>query len=344
MDTHNFGNCPEWVAKAKVKAWDTANIAMLTAFNECWYKIVPSERITARDFNRPIDTSKDDDYFYPALLHSLDVFTEVFKEELIKNVHGYLIKPDTRKLSLGWRKSQDLTLRQGYWASWTCMLAPLGQCIVIDFETTGLDPKDDKIAEIGIVGFGFHGKDPFMVQEFVNPGKNIPKRVTEINGITNEFCKSKPPLEDIIPRLRELFKDSVVIGFNIHKFDLPMLQRQCVELGEEPIEYRYSIDLLSIAQTNRRNKLDNLHQEFCNTLRGKHEALNDCFRCLDILKPILSLYCKRTEMWHRSELSGLQEQNDTIRAFQPETCMPTPPDSQRDRKRMREEHEGTKQE
>ena len=60
--------------------------------------------------------------------------------------------------------------------------------IVLDFETTGLDSKNDRIIEIAALKFkkGII-KDKFV--QLINPEIKIPKFITKITGIKNNMVK-----------------------------------------------------------------------------------------------------------------------------------------------------------
>src|SRR5699024_12152295 len=60
------------------------------------------------------------------------------------------------------------------------------QYIVLDLETTGLSPKDDKILEIGAARIA-DGCVQEVYQAFVDPHIKIPERITELTGITDEM-------------------------------------------------------------------------------------------------------------------------------------------------------------
>ena len=60
-----------------------------------------------------------------------------------------------------------------------------GDYTVIDLEMTGLNPKLDKVIEIGAVRVRNH-KEEARFTALVNPGRTIPERVVELTGITNE--------------------------------------------------------------------------------------------------------------------------------------------------------------
>lgn len=96
----------------------------------------------------------------------------------------------------------------------------LGDVIVIDTETTGLDPEKDEVLSLSIVD----GNGNVMFDDLIRPlhRKRWPK-ATEINGITWPDVKEKPSLSERVDEIRDIVgKSRLVVGYNI-SFDISML-------------------------------------------------------------------------------------------------------------------------
>ena len=74
--------------------------------------------------------------------------------------------------------------------------------ISIDLETTGLNPKLDKIIEIGGVKV-LDGKVTDTFSTFVNPGMKLKERVVELTGIRDEMLTDAPTMDEVLPGLME---------------------------------------------------------------------------------------------------------------------------------------------
>lgn len=101
--------------------------------------------------------------------------------------------------------------------------------VCIDLETTGLEAKKDRIIEIGAVKV----KDGAVVEEYgtlVNPQMEIPARITELTGITNEMVAGKPCVREAVEHLVEFCKDLPLLGHNI-LFDYGFVKHNAVNLG-----------------------------------------------------------------------------------------------------------------
>lgn len=96
--------------------------------------------------------------------------------------------------------------------------------VALDIETTGLDPDQDAIIEIGAVLF----TDRRVVDEFstlIHPGRRIPPFITQLTGITDQMVIRAPSIREILPDLKRFVGDSPILGHNI-RFDLSFLNRQ----------------------------------------------------------------------------------------------------------------------
>jgi DNA polymerase-3 subunit epsilon len=84
---------------------------------------------------------------------------------------------------------------------------------VIDFETTGRDPAEDRIVEVGIVTFvggavtGRHGY-------LVNPGRPIPEEASSVHGITDADVADKPTFASLVPTIVEALAGHLPVAYN----------------------------------------------------------------------------------------------------------------------------------
>ena len=100
----------------------------------------------------------------------------------------------------------------------------LGTFVVVDLETTGLDPEKDRIIEIGAIKF-VDGKESEVFEQLVNPGIPIPNFITRLTGITEDDVKDKPSIEEVLPHFLQFLGDAAIVGQQVN-FDVSFLEYQ----------------------------------------------------------------------------------------------------------------------
>ena len=124
--------------------------------------------------------------------------------------------------------------------------------VSIDLETTGLLYKEDGIIELAAVKFR-DGKEVNSFHTYINPGREIPERITELTGITSEQIKNAPCFDDICQEVLDFIGEDVLMAHHI-SFDYAFLKRAVVNYvpsgwtKEHGFE-RKGIDTLKIART-----------------------------------------------------------------------------------------------
>lgn len=85
--------------------------------------------------------------------------------------------------------------------------------VVIDFETTGVNAEQDRVIEIGLVGFT-RGEMDFQEAFLVNPGIPIPEESRAIHGITDEELEGAPSFAEVIARVASLVEGRIPVAYN----------------------------------------------------------------------------------------------------------------------------------
>ena len=99
--------------------------------------------------------------------------------------------------------------------------------VVIDTETTGLDPRKARVIELAGVRLQA-GKleDGGQFRQLLRPADDpIPAETTRIHGIDNAMVAEAPMFADVWPRFDAYLGQAVVIGHTVG-FDLAMLKRE----------------------------------------------------------------------------------------------------------------------
>ncbi|WP_394524670.1 PolC-type DNA polymerase III [Lacrimispora sp. JR3] len=116
--------------------------------------------------------------------------------------------------------------------------------VAVDLETTGLDPKKDKIIEIGAV-LVLNGVIKDTYETFVNPYRKLEERITSLTGIRDEQLESAPGIETVIGEFLDFAGKFPVLGHHVI-FDYSFLKRAAVN-GGHGFE-RQGIDTLKLAR------------------------------------------------------------------------------------------------
>lgn len=160
--------------------------------------------------------------------------------------------------------------------------------IAFDTETTGLNPRMDRIIELGAVLFE-NGKCVKRFQTLVNPGVVIPARVTAVNNITNSMIKDAPTEEVVYSELAEFLKDAyneqTIICAHNARFDMSFLSETLMRLGYNAnINY---IDTLALSKQKIKGlynyKQDTVAHYFDIVNEQTHRAASDAETCGKIL-------------------------------------------------------------
>jgi len=151
--------------------------------------------------------------------------------------------------------------------------------VVLDFETTGLDPAYDEIIEVGAIKV-VNGNVESEYTTFIKPKRPISEFITDLTGISNDMVKDAPSIEAALSPLINFIGDSVVLGHNTH-FDINFLYDYCMDYLKIPFTNNM-IDTIRIARIAFKDiggyKLSTLAAHFKVKVKPTHRAINDC-RC-----------------------------------------------------------------
>lgn len=103
--------------------------------------------------------------------------------------------------------------------------------VVLDLETTGLNPARDEIIEIGAIRVTLDSTDHLAFQTLVKPIRKIPAKITKINGITQEMVdKDGASLKDALCQFKEFVGELPFVTFNA-EFDMAFLHNAAERSG-----------------------------------------------------------------------------------------------------------------
>lgn len=165
--------------------------------------------------------------------------------------------------------------------------------VCIDLETTGLNPKVDRIIEIGAIKVE-NGVQTETFETFVNPGRALEERVRELTGITDEDLKNAPKIEKVLPRLLEFAGDNILLGHSV-LFDFSFIKKAAV--NQKLTFEREGIDTLKIA----RKHLADLESRSLGSLCEYYQIPHNAHRALEDAKATVMLYEKLANQFLTAE-------------------------------------------
>ncbi|MBA4750292.1 MAG: DNA polymerase III subunit epsilon [Alphaproteobacteria bacterium] len=154
------------------------------------------------------------------------------------------------------------------------------RAVVLDTETTGLDPKaGHRLVEIGCVEVHHGVPTGEIYHVYLNPERSMPQEAFNIHGLSEEFLADKPLFKDVADDFLTFIGEDPLIIHNA-RFDMKFLNAELDTLGKALIPFERAVDTLMIAKQKFPGSpvnLDALCKRFQvdNSGRLKHGALLD---------------------------------------------------------------------
>lgn len=149
--------------------------------------------------------------------------------------------------------------------------------VCLDCETTGLDPKVDRVVEVAVMKFTANEVlDSF--ETLIDPEMPIPVTSSEIHRITDDMVQGKPKLREVLQPLFKLIGNHPIVGHGV-RFDIECLAEEAIRNQiNHTIRNNRVIDTLRLARhygESPINSLEQLRKHFNIPEEGAHRAMND---------------------------------------------------------------------
>lgn len=186
--------------------------------------------------------------------------------------------------------------------------------IVLDTETTGLEPDSHRVIEIGCVEIINRRLTGNRFHQYINPEREIDAGALQVHGLSTEFLSDKPVFAEVVDSFLEFVKGAELVIHNA-PFDVGFLNAELRRLGDEKgaiSDHCSVLDTLMLARKMRpgqKNSLDALCRfyEVDNSHRDLHGALLDA----EILAEV---YLRMTGGQVSLSLAGQESQNQGVGA------------------------------
>lgn len=208
------------------------------------------------------------------------------------------------------------------------ILSVLEDFVVIDLETTGLEPQLDEIIEIGIIRVR-SGEIVGQFNSLVKPNEPIGGFITKLTGITNEMLSGAPSIETVLSNAINFIGNNIVIGHNVN-FDINFIYDTSMRLFSKPFTNDF-IDTLRLSRKlfpeYQHNRLKDLAVRFEIQQSIEHRALGDAIATYKCYKHLINyaqtngidlqslVYKKRHKLSARDISTDIQEFDESSPVF-----------------------------
>jgi len=164
--------------------------------------------------------------------------------------------------------------------------------VVYDLETTGLDPVNSEIIEIGAIKL-VDGKTTEAFSTLVKPTTRIPDVITKITNITEDMVRDAHPIESVILDFYKFTKGAILAGYNNLDFDSKFIQAASRKVGVQFLNEEQDVFVLAKAKILglKSYKLIKVAEYLGVELNNAHRALNDVIATTEVF---LKLYENNT--------------------------------------------------
>src|SRR5579872_178801 len=164
--------------------------------------------------------------------------------------------------------------------------------IVLDTETTGLDPAEGhRMVEIGCIEIVHQIPTGAVFHTLINPERDVPDDAFRVHGHSTEKLSRQPLFADVAPDFLAFIGDDPLVIHNA-EFDIKFINAELTRLGVEAIAASRVVDTLALARRKhpgQPNSLDALCDRYRidRTRRVRHGALLDAEILVEVYGELL---------------------------------------------------------
>jgi len=227
---------------------------------------------------------------------------QVSKGENIKVIYGlegYMVNDDSAQV---------------FWADKSCSIDE--DIVVVDLETTGLNPFIDKITEIGAVRIR-KGNVVDRFEHLINPGIHIPQKIVKLTGITDQMVQNSPPLGEVLPKFLKFAEGSVLAAHNA-SFDIGFLRNKSKQLNmkfSNPVLDTLNLSRVLYPQL-KSHKLNIVAKYLGVKLEKHHRAGDDAMATAQILLKSVPVL-ENMDITHFNEINNMCKDNISVTKLKP---------------------------
>ena len=179
---------------------------------------------------------------------------------------------------------------EGYLLPDTVSVPAAGEFVAFDIETTGLKAEQCDILEIGAVRL-VDGQVTERFQTFINDGVVVPKKITELTGITGDMLIGAPSCREALGAFKKFCGNACLIAHNA-KFDTGFIthhgERFNIEF-DNPFADTLMLSRYLLRDELPNHKLDTICEYFHVDMGSHHRADDDANSCAMIFLEFLRM-------------------------------------------------------
>lgn len=160
---------------------------------------------------------------------------------------------------------------------------------IIDIETTGGQPAQDRITEIAIFIHDGH-KITDKYHTLINPQRPIPYFISNLTGITDEMVKDAPKFHEVAKEIVQFTEGKIFVAHNV-RFDYSFVKKEFADLG-----YTYQRKTLCTVRLSRNlipglpsYSLGKLCKSIDIPLQLRHRAIGDAEATAKLFDKLIKL-------------------------------------------------------
>lgn len=188
--------------------------------------------------------------------------------------------------------------------------------VFFDLEATGVNILNDRIVEISVVKIFPDGRREVKTRR-INPEMHIPEEASAIHGIYDKDVVNEPTFRAISKNFFIYLEDCDLGGYNITKFDIPMLTREFSRAGLTfTTANRRIIDAYNIFCRMEPRNLSAAYKFFCGKdMKDAHSAEADTLATVEIFEGEIKRYSQMVREDYPEDIEKWPETLDEFHTF-----------------------------
>ena len=186
-----------------------------------------------------------------------------------------------------------------------------GNYVVFDLETTGLSAASERITEIGAVKL-INGEIGDEFNTFVNPGKPIPAKISELTGITDEMVADAPGEKEALQAFYDFCSECRILVAHNANFDTSFIRAAAIR-NDMPYDFT-SVDTVPVGRALypdlKKHKLDAVAKYLELPPFQHHRACDDA-------RVLAQIFQKEIGAMKGLGITGVQEINTKLTGVDP---------------------------